>query len=401
MAQTDVVDERATGPRDGTTYRLALLILCGAALWTGLFCAAFVVTHRHGGRYIADWPSTQYWVTYQFGFVRRGLPGELLRLVAGDSPGATAITVAGVLVSAVGMLAIAALAAKAARQASNRAARLGVWAVIVSSPFTFSLLTRDLGRYDALGAVAAFLLTRVRWDGPPRRLWAPAAATAAVLAVAAATQEFLPLLLVSLVALAVWQADGPTSLPLRATFAAASLLPALVIAGASALTAPSPKLLDQALASASSAGVDVSQRNAITTLTASLHEQVAYVAERGPVTVAVWIVAMAGFYVAASGLLWRLTGRPVRRTATVVGLYLGAAALVLSVVGVDFRRWFALAFVAFLAALVMINARKSPTDEGTPELTVFWLSLGVFVGLCLLAQFLPYYPIARANLGLP
>ena len=112
-----------------------------------------------------------------------------------------------------------------------------------------------------------------------------------------------------------------------------------------------------------------------------------------PEGVLVTTLVLVGLHLLVLGIVWRLLGGALadRAFVAVAGLA-GAAALALSVAGIDYRRWWSLAVVAGLAALLQLAAgpRRPPSPAST-RLLVALVVLGV-AGVAL--QTMPLWPIA-------
>lgn len=101
-------------------------------------------------------------VDYRAGFLRRGLAGEVLHLLAGTGPGA--VTAAGVLVAAVPTLAVLVLLEALVRRRSTAAATTAV--LLAASPFVLDQLWLHR-RPDQLG-LAVLVVAGLLVTGPPR-----------------------------------------------------------------------------------------------------------------------------------------------------------------------------------------------------------------------------------------
>ncbi|WP_432491853.1 hypothetical protein [Kineococcus gypseus] len=311
---------------------------------------------------VEGWQLSQYWLGHGAGFVRRGLPGEVLARAVGGAPdlaqaqrAALGLTLAG----AAGALVLTAALVLAARGAWRRAA---LAAVVLSSPLTLPLLAHDLGRYDALGWVVLPVLALLPWRG--RRAWPTALLSAALVAAATATEEFLVAAAVPVVLLGVREA-----LPgRRARAAAAGLValgPGLALALASALVPAPPAAVAAALERGAAAGAVLGDPNAVTTLAGTWRAQLRWVRDLQPEGVVLAVLVTGGLAAAAGALAWWALGRPAPRAAAAAGAWASALALALHAVGVDHRRWWSLALLTFLACLLrLVRAQRARAQRG-------------------------------------
>ncbi len=297
------------------------------------------------GGYIAP----QYFLDYRDGFVRRGLPGELLSVAT--HPTYAMVRDIGLVLSLLAGAAIVVMAVAARRRAAAGHGWLAL-GLVVASPLTLGLLVHDVGRYDGLGflALALLALVRVPAAGPRRVLLLLALST--VLAATVASEEFLLLFLAPVTLLAL----RGRALPV--------LLPAAGVAALSLAVRPPERLLTSTLARTGSAGAPVLDPNGVDVLRNTLRDQASFVVHFDSHAIQVFaIVVVLGFYLLTSAALWALLPSVAPpRSQLLITLYLGAAALAISVVGVDFRRWWSLALVAVCACVL----RTTPVAVGAP-----------------------------------
>lgn len=186
-----------------------------------------------------DWSEAHWLLDYRFGFVKRGLPGEVLRrgveLFGAQVDERTIAVVAGLLLGLFASLLLA-MAIAIVRAARWQAGTLAVAAAFLSSPFV--VLTGHLaGYYEHLflpfGIASLWLVQRgQRWPA------------AALQAVSLLVHEMSAVLVLPLFALALWtegrsrgRAATPTLLPLLLPFAIALLLTQVVSAPPPGFTA--------------------------------------------------------------------------------------------------------------------------------------------------------------------
>src|SRR5919112_116936 len=111
---------------------------------------------------LTDYKAANYWLGYRFGFVRRGLPGEILRRVVAGPPTYRHVAVTAVGLSRAAVLSVVPMALQAARRAPRGQPRVAAAGLLLLSPLTCSLLRHDVGRYDAVGVLVLALLAAAR-----------------------------------------------------------------------------------------------------------------------------------------------------------------------------------------------------------------------------------------------
>ena len=302
-----------------------------------------------GERPLTDYKAPNLWLDYRAGFVRRGLPGALLRRAAGGPPSYRQAETAAVASSRAAALAVVPMALRVAGRAPGRLPGAVAAALVLLSPLTVSLLLGDVGRYDAAGALALAVLAGAR---ALRRLPLPVAVAATAVAVASATasEEFLLAVLTPAALAAVTRLAEGRSLPAgaRAAMLGGVLGPGAVVAAAS-LIVPAPRgALAAARAEAAAAGVAPPgpMGDSLAALDRGLVENLAFFRLFEPDAVALSLLLWAGLYAATAAALGRVlgAGRPYRL------LVAGHAAIgtALSAAGADFRRWWGLALLGLV-----------------------------------------------------
>lgn len=374
----------------GAQPRFTWFLILAAAAVAALNLAR-LLAHLIDGELITPYKATLYWVDYRDGFVRRGLPGEVLSWLTGGAPTYGAMIAAGLALSLAACGAGVLLARRLASQAVTPTARLAVAVVVVAAPFTVPLMARDLGRYDAIGvlafAVVALLPARWRWSP-----WAAAGVLSVAVAVACASEEFLGAFLAPVGLLAAYQL-GQRQVRRAAPFAALILGPGALLSVASLVIGPSAQFIQNALDRAHAAGVGPSTapgNDAATLLGATLDEQLALFGQYDPSSRVLLPIGIGALFVALAWTLSSLLGRPAPRLFVGIAVWLGLVAVVLGVVGVDFLRWWSLAMVAFVAALAV--ARPAPVTASGPLPVRMRLMISALVLVCVITQDIPIAP---------
>lgn len=298
------------------------------------------------------WIASQYFLDYRDGFVRRALPGALLHLVE-PAPGRREALLLMLVLAAAATVALLGLAWCCARLAADRRSALLAAAVVLASPLGVPMVLRDAGRYDAVGIVALALLALRRAPGP---------LLVAVLLVAATATEELLLLHLALPAWLLLRHRG-------AVRALLPLVPAVVVAAASALVRPSAATVADVVGRAAAAGFPVTtapQSNAVVVLRNGLREELDYVVAAGAGQLLLSTAVLGALFALGVVAVQALLGADPRRAPwlLVTGWYAGAA-LLLTVVGVDHRRWWALSFAGAVATTVVLR-RQHDAERPPP-----------------------------------
>ena len=302
-------------------------------------------------RPLTDYKAPNLWLDYRAGFVRRGLPGELLRRAVGGPPTYRQAQATAVGLSRAATLSIVPMAVRVAGRAPDPWPRAAAAALLLLSPLTCSLLGLDVGRYDAVGALAlALMAARSVWLPLPLPLGAALLGTAVGLATA--SEEFLLAVLAPTAMAAVGAAvPAGTSRLRRLTVVGAVLGPGAVVAAASLLV-PAPKgALRAAREEAARAGVGPAgpMGDALDALDRGPVENLAFFRLFRPAAVVLSLGLWGGLYgLTASALRALLGAGDGYRALVAVHTVVGAA---LSGVGTDFRRWWGLALLGLVASV--------------------------------------------------
>jgi hypothetical protein len=377
--------------------RVVVLVVAAAAVAVLVVSGVSLVGEVLSGHPMTPYVAPQYWLSYRDGFVRRGLPGEVLRLLtSGTYPSLRAAEVLGVGLSVAAVLGVLALAAMLARRAGDRSVALAVAGAVVASPLGLSLFARDLGRTDAVGVLVLVALAAVPWSRLPSA--ALVVGVAVLSAVAVATEEFLVALVLPVALVAAGSALAGRRYARPWTLLA--VLPALLVAVLSAVVPAPAGLLTSTLAAARAAGVPPSvptvpappDHDSVSRLKYGFVENLqAYYAtvsaDRVVLTALLWAVA----YLLLVVVVGHLLGRSLRDRAYGAAVTLFAlAAVALSVAGIDYRRWWTLAAVAALCLLLQLGpGPRRPSPLSWPAV----LALVVLAAAGVALQNTPVWPL--------
>ncbi len=373
---------RVRGLRDG----VAVLALA----WTAAVCAAFLGSATLGPDTFAGWyNASAYWVSYRDGFVRRGLVGQVVETLLGGPPSLAAASVVGVLMVVLVAAALVVLTRMILAVVRDPRDRLLVAAVVVASPFTFSLAVQNRGRYDAVvvACLALVAVLAVRRSTP----WARVLGIALSVLVGAATEEIAFAFLGPPAVVAAARL-GRTRTE-RLVGVVVALAPGLVVTLASLVVRPSRDLLVAASERAAAAGLPVTltEESSISALGQTTRDGLAFTAGISPVTILVCTVLLGGCFALSAYVLWARTGRAHPRWALLAVVAQGVAALLLSTVGDDYRRWWGLAFVGMVASLVLLT--EGAVSVPAPRHTRARPGRPLVVALLLASAALQVFPI--------
>jgi hypothetical protein len=355
------------------------------------------VSHHSESQTFPEWQASQYWLSYAHGFTRRGLPGQLLSWIVGGTPTHTEAKAAGLTLSGVAALAIIGLAVNFIRRGQPTAVLAA--AVVLTSPFTVSLILRDLARYDAVGMIVMFLLSaEIIWRRTTSP-WLTGMTIAALTLIATASEEFLaayllPIGLIRVLLTCRQQSDIPRDrtwlLPRRGEWAplALALGPSLLLLIASYAMRPSTNVVSGAARAAAANGV-VRPRggsDALSVLSNGVRAEVREVLDVGAAKLALWIAFMVVLYAVSAGVLPRLLRWRPSATYWLCAVWAGSVALALSCLGVDYRRWWGLAFLTVVSVAVMTKSEGQQPDSAVNRRLAI---VSIVAGLALLVIALP------------
>ncbi len=303
-----------------------------------------------------------YYLDYSDGFVRRGLPGELLRLTWGASPVSVEVVGWGLSLAAVPALVFVAM--RIGSLASRPGARLAASTLVLIAPLGITTIIRDPGRGDCVGmiAMAAMLLVATkRRPSPAVAVGVAALATA----IAVASEEFLIIFLAPAVASLLYvtvRARSPIGAQgfgkRCATLISLALLPGIALTLASAVTKPSSAYLDNLeRRSHKSGGV-----GAVWELHHSLGGVMTWVLHRRELGAIVASTFIWLFVYLVTVIAIRIAVGRLSIWYWVSATYFALAAAI-SVVALDVRRWWTLGLVGHLAVTGILASHDRPPRE--------------------------------------
>jgi hypothetical protein len=331
-------------------------------------------------RPVTDYKAPNYWLDYRAGFVRRGLPGEVLRRVAAGSPTYRQMERTALGLSRASAMSIVPMALEASLRAPGRLPRVVASGLLLSSPLTCTLLLHDVGRYDAIGVLVLALLSTARaaWLALP--LPVSAVLLAGAVSVAVASEEFLLAVLAPTALAAVSRLSRRHQLsPVAGSWLLGGVLgPGALLAGASLLT-PAPRdALVAAREEAAQAGVEPpgAMGDALSALDRGYVENLAFFRLFRPAAVGLSCGLWAGFYFVTAGILGKVLGVKAGGQYRLVVAAHALVATALSTAGADFRRWWGLALMGVVSTLVLLEPPAPPQP-----VTVTALAAAVALGL--------------------
>lgn len=343
------------------------------------------------GSIVSSYSLSHYWVNYSDGFVRRGLPGEILVLL-GATPTVPEMVVfaAGVQLACVTGLVM--LVRGVARAVDAPQDRFFLAAFVCVSPFMFSRIG-GLGGSDSFGPIAAAIIILLSrgLPGDARSRIGRGVTLCAVVALATAWEELLFCFTAPLAVLALYLL-GWTARRL-VWVAAAVLLPGAVLAVMSVFLRPSSTALVAAIGRARTAGlnVDLTRENSISALGQTAGNGFGNFIGTSLLTIVVFWVLCIGAFVISVPVVLRMTGQQHNRLGWLMVGVFSLASLVISLVANDYRRWWGAAFVATLAMVVMVTHGKKPHPLPLPGRTHNLLACALTVAALALQQ-VPGWP---------
>lgn len=356
-----------TQSRPLTALGLAVLGTGGACIGQDVLRLSRVAPDRRINAYKAP----QYWLDYRDGFVRRALPGAVLSALVGGVTTRRQVTMIGVGLSLTATAAVVPLAVQAARLAPDDVSSLLVGGTVVSSPLSVSLLLHDIGRFDAVGvlALAALASPASRWERMPCAAGAPV--LAGVLAVTAATQEFMvaplaPLVLMRAGALAVRCGLDPARTALLLT---SVLAPGAGITIASAVMTPPAAAAQSARRRARAQGVGSPDEmgDALSAVERDIITNRGFFHHFAPSAIVRGLLMWVGVFVLTAVVLSQLLGLVSSRRYWWQVAYQATVGAVLSMLGADFRRWWGLSLLSLVAGIGAAPALQDRMPVPSPH----------------------------------
>ena len=346
-------------------------------------------------RPVTDYKGPNYWLGYGSGFVRRGLPGAILRRVAGGSPTYRQMERTGVALSRAAAVSVVPMAVQLGLRAPGGLPRITATGLLVSSPLTCTLLLHDVGRYDAIGVLALALMAtgRSAWSRLP--LPVSALVMAGAVSIAVASEEFLLAVLAPTVAAAVHLISRHHGLSRSAEIRLLSgvLAPGTAVAAASLLTPVPADALASARAEAQRAGVRPAGPigDALAALNRGFVENLAYFRLFGRTPIALSSALWGGYYFLTAVLAKKLLGPGAGPLFSPLVAAHALIAGALSASGVDFRRWWGLALIGLMSAVALTDGSR--TVEATGASTLAGATALALIGL--LPRDFTVYPWGR------
>ncbi len=377
---------------DSPKPRHAVVIVVWATFAAAAAMIGAVVLHVASRRHVVgEWQASQLFISYEYGFVRRGLPGEILALLTDRNPGASAVASAAVLLTFAALLAWSFLGFVVLKRISAGWPRLLATATLVTSPFTVSLAIIDIGRYDAVALVVMAVLVGVSRRARPSVV---CTVGTACVTIATATAEILLAVVGPVAVLAWWRASGTATTRRVAQCSLLIVGPGAMIALASFALRPTEAVMNQFLADALQVRPDIHQgpyANAVAALAQGVERVGAGIFETAAATLLFETVLFGSCYGAAVRLLWRLAGQPAQQLFEVALIGFACIALILTVLGIDYRRWWALAFAGVLTVIALLPRGRPPRSDIT-QAKARWVIVPMLI-LSVAAQALSVSPL--------
>ncbi|SFT36360.1 hypothetical protein SAMN05660657_00439 [Geodermatophilus amargosae] len=315
-------------------------------------------------RPVTGYKASGYWLDYRSGFVRRGLPGEVLRRVAGGAPTYSQVERTAMGLARASALSVVPVAVEAALRAPGEVPRTVAAGLLLSSPLTCGLLLRDAGRYDAVGVLVLALMSTGRALWLPLPLPMGAALLAGAVTAAVASEEFLLAVLTPTAIAAVRRlADRHgASQTARRWILGGVLGPGALVAGASLLV-PAPRdAVAAARAEAARAGAEPpgAMGDSLSAVDRGFVENLAFFRLFRPTAVGLSLGLWAGLYTVTADVIGKLLGAGADGRYRLAASAHALVATALSAAGVDFRRWWGLALTGLVSTVVLVEPTGPP-----------------------------------------
>ena len=378
--------------RSGSVSRAFLLVVL---VLTVLANVAALVADVASRTFLNPYNATQYYLTWQDGFFRRGFPGTLLHLVMGRDPTLAELSVVTAVATVLGLVATGVFVAAVARLPAFAGSEAIVLTLLVASPLTFSMVLHNRSRLDPVVVLLVVLLALL----PARVLsarWLSSVLAAGLAAAAVGSLEFaVGFVAPVLLARALREPGGRT----RWVRLALELAPAAAMAAASLLLRPSAATLDRVEERFTRAGIAAPRENSVSVLTNTVPEALGLNRDHLLLTRVLWFAVFAACFAVTVHLLRQVARAGAFETRPVAAFLVCCAATagLVSIVGFDYGRWFSLALLALGASVLVLQGRPtSPlstlarTDRPLPRRTE--VLLGVVLVVSLVGQQFPVYP---------
>jgi len=335
-----------------------LLVFTLSVSW--VFSALAIIRWLVYAPIMHTWPGPQFLFNYDEGFIRRGLPGQVLQLLGFDQSLA-AIRILALLITLLGIASLIYIATLLSRRTSDPLTKLGIFVLVAASPFTISMMARDVGRFDAFGAVAlAAALLSVR--NLTKRPLLAISVSSLFLVTAVAASEFLiallPVVLLIDFPLIANQSHGtPIHKLINWARVAILTLPSVLVAVASFVSQPNESWL---LSVQSQAGLSNTGLNPVSALTQTFSQAIELVDSHKFDAVVTTVL----YFSITALCLWAIT-RLLEISSRTWLSWLGyacALALTLSFIGIDYRRWWTFAFIVISAVAVVVKQKRELTE---------------------------------------
>ena len=369
-------------------------LLVAVVVVTVLVNVGALVSDLVNRTFLNPYNATQYYLTWEDGFFRRGFPGTVVHLLMGRDPTLGELSVVTGVATGLGLVAMLAFVVVVARLSAFSGAGGVALTLLVASPLTFSMVLHNRSRLDPVVVLLVVLLALL----PARVLssrWLSSVLAAGLAAATVGSLEFAIGFVASLLlARALRAEDGR-----RLVRLGLELAPALVLAAASLLLRPAPATVDRVSERFRQAGVAAPHENSVSVLTNTVPEALTLNRDHLLLTRVLWFVVFAACFAVTVHLLRRLgrIGAFDRREDVALLACCAATACAVSIVGFDYGRWFSLALLALGGSVVVLQGRPDPpwrvitrTDRALPRQTEVLL-VGVLV-VSLVGQQFPVYP---------
>jgi hypothetical protein len=370
-------------------------VLLGAVVVTVVANVVALLTDLANGTFLNVYNATQYYLTWQDGFFRRGFPGTVLHLVMRRDPTIAELSAVTAVATVLGLLALLVLVVRAARLPAFTGLEGVALTVLVASPLTFSMVLHNRSRLDPVVVVLVVLLALL----PARVLaarWLSSVLAAGLAAAAVGSLEFAVGFVASLLlARALREPPGIG----RFVRLALELAPGVAVAVASLVLRPSPATIERVAARFTQAGIAAPRENSVSVLTNTVPEALTLNRDHLLLTRVLWFLIFAACFAVTVALLRRIAraGTSDSRANLAFLACCAVTAGLVSIVGFDYGRWFSLALVSLLGSVIVLGGRPpsswrgvTRTEQVLPRRTELLL-VGVLV-VSLVGQQFPIYP---------